>query len=111
MKFLLMLYENEQRWIEGYDPAEMAEYRNFGKENASAIQGGNALQFTKTAATVKVRNGETMVTDGPYAETKEQLGGYYLIEAKDRDEAVAIAAKIPAARFGGVEVRPIMTFS
>jgi hypothetical protein len=111
MTFLLMLYENEQRWSEGFDPAEMAEYRNFRKENASAIQGGNALQSTKMAATVKVRNGEAMVTDGPYAETKEQLGGYYLIEAKDRDEAVAIAAKIPSARFGGVEVRPIMTFS
>ena len=96
MKFLLLLYENEQRWNEGYPQAELAEYRIFGKENASAIQGGNALQSTSTAATVKVRNGETMVTDGPYAETKEQLGGYYLIEAKDRDEAVAIAAKIGA---------------
>jgi|SRR6516165_7887904 hypothetical protein len=112
MQFLLLLYENEQRWKnQGYIPDELAEYRNFGKENASAIKGGNALQATGTAATVRVRNSEAMVTDGPYAETKEQLGGYYLIEAKDRKEALAIAAKIPCARFGGVEVRPIMTFS
>jgi hypothetical protein len=71
---------------------------------------GDALQPTGTATTVRVRNGETLVTDGPFAETKEQLGGYYLIEAKDVDEALAIAARIPSARHGSVEVRPLMVF-
>jgi hypothetical protein len=111
MQFLCLLYENEQRWSHGYPADEMSEYRNFGKEFAPNIKGGNALQPSHTAATVRVRDGKPVATDGPFAETKEQLGGYYLIEAKDRDEAVAIAAKIPSARFGGVEVRPIMTFS
>ena len=111
MQFLLLLYENEQRWSHGYPPSEMSEYRDFGKEFANAIKGGNALQPTSTAATVRVRDGKRLATDGPFAETKEQLGGFYLIEAKDRDEAIAIAAKIPSARFGGVEVRPILTFS
>jgi hypothetical protein len=89
----------------------MAEYGAFGKEFRTAIKGGNALQPTTTAATMRVRDGKPIVTDGPFAETKEQLGGFYLIEAKNRDEALAIAAKIPGARFGGVEVRPIMDFS
>ncbi len=111
MKFLLLLYENEQRWKQGYLQDELAEYGEFGKEHASAIKGGNALQPTQTALTVRVRDDKPVITDGPFAETKEQLGGYYLIEAKDRNEAAAIAAKIPSARFGGVEVRPIMTFS
>jgi hypothetical protein len=69
------------------------------------------LQSTKTAATVRVRNGKSLVTDGPFAETKEQLGGFYLVEAKDLTEAKEMAAKIPGARFGSIEVRPIMTFS
>jgi len=60
---------------------------------------------------VRVRDGKRLTTDGPFAETKEQLGGYYLVEARDREEAIAIAAKIPGARFGSIEVRPIMTFS
>ena len=111
MQFLCLLYENEQRWNHGYPADEMAEYRAFGQKYASHIKGGNALQPTSTAATVRVRDGKEIATDGPFAETKEQLGGFYLIEAKDRAEAVAIAAKIPSARFGGVEVRPIMTFS
>jgi hypothetical protein len=111
MQFLLLLYENEKRWSEGYNEAEMAEYREFGKQYAKAIKGGNALQPTATAATVRVRDGKEMATDGPFAETKEQLGGFYLMEARDRDEAVAMAAKIPCSRFGCVEVRPILTFS
>ena len=69
------------------------------------------MQSTKTAATVRVRNGKSLVTDGPFAETKEQLGGFYLVEAKDLTEAKEMAAKIPGARFGSIEVRPIMTFS
>ncbi|HSU89333.1 MAG TPA: YciI family protein, partial [Terriglobia bacterium] len=95
----------------GYQESELNEYRAFGKEFAAAIKGGHALQPTNTAATVRVRDGKMLSTDGPFAETKEQLGGFYLIEARDRDEAIKIAAKIPGARFGSIEVRPIMTFS
>ena len=111
MQYLLLIYDNEKRWSQNYDKAELEEYHAFGKEFASAIKGGNALQPTQTAATVRVRNGKPVTTDGPFAETKEQLGGYYLVEASSRDQAVAIAAKIPGARFGSVEVRPIMSFS
>jgi len=111
MEFLLLIYDNEQRFSKGHPPAEMGEYQAFGKEFSGAIKGGNALQPTGTAATVRLRDGKQLSTDGPFAETKEQLGGYYLVEAKDRAEAVAMAAKIPAARFGSVEVRPIMKFS
>jgi len=111
MQYLLLIYENERRFAKGYPEAELAEYRAFGKELASAIKGGNALQPTNTAATVRVRNGKALTTDGPFAETKEQLGGFYLVEARDREEAAAMAAKIPGARFGSVEVRPIMKFS
>ena len=111
MKYLLLTYENEKRWENGYDPKEMAEYGQLSKEFAAEIQGGNALKPTKTATTVRVRDGKRIVTDGPFAETKEQLGGFYLIEAPDLDRAIAMAGKIPAGRYGSVEVRPIMTFS
>jgi hypothetical protein len=110
MEFLLLIYDNEKRFSQGYHQEEMAGYQAFGKEFAGAIKGGNALQPTPTAATVRLRDGKQLNTDGPFAETKEQLGGYYLVEAKDRDAAVAIAAKIPGARFGSVEVRPIMKY-
>ena len=110
MQYLLLIYENEKRFSQGYDKAEINQYRAFGKECSSNIKGGNALQLTNTAKTVRVRNGKPTNTDGPFAETKEQLGGFYLIEAKEINEAMKIAAKIPAARFGSVEVRPIMTF-
>jgi hypothetical protein len=116
MQYLLLIYGDEKRWSRGYEKSEagkseLGEYVAFGQEFASAIKGGNALQPTGTATTVRVRNGKPVTTDGPFAETKEQLGGYYLVEARDRDEALGIAAKIPGARFGSIEVRPIMTFS
>ena len=111
MQYLLLIYENEKRFSQGYPEAELAEYRAFGKEFAAAIKGGNALQPTNRAITVRVRDGKRLATDGPFAETKEQLGGYYLVEAANHDEAVAMAAKIPGARFGCVEVRSIMKFS
>jgi hypothetical protein len=111
MQYLLLIYEDEKRFSQGFDPDELKEYRAFGQEHANAIKGGNALQPTGTAVTVRVRNGKTTATDGPFAETKEHLGGFYLVEAGSRDEAVAMAAKIPGARFGSIEVRPIMTFS
>jgi len=111
MQFLLLIYENEKRFSQGYDAGEMGEYEAFGKQFANSIKGGNALQPTATAKSVRVRNGKTATTDGPFAETKEQLGGFYLVEANNVDEAAKIAAKIPGARFGTIEVRPIMTFS
>lgn len=114
MQFLLLIYEDEMNWArmdEKAMQAGMEEYRAFGKEFGSAIRGGNALQPTQTAKTVRVRGGKTAVTDGPFAETKEQLGGYYLVDAADEKEAAAIAAKIPGAKAGSIEVRPIMTFS
>jgi len=111
MQFLLLIYENEQRFATNYDQGEMDEYVAFGKQHQASIKGGNALQPTATAETVRVRDGKVLATDGPFAETKEQLGGYYLVEAADRKAAAAMAAKIPGARFGGVEVRPIMVFS
>jgi len=111
VQYLLLIYDDEKRFSQGYAEAELAEYRAFGKQFASAIKGGNALQPTGTATTVRVRNGKQLITDGPFAETKEQLGGFYLVEARDLDGAIAMAAKIPGARFGSVEVRPIMTFS
>ena len=112
MQFALLIYDDEKRWTKnGYDPAEMEQYRAFGKEFANAIKGGNALQPTPTAKTVRVRESKPLVVDGPFAETKEQLGGFYLVEARDAEEAAKIAAKIPGARHGSIEVRPIMTFS
>jgi hypothetical protein len=89
----------------------MKEYDAFGRQFAKVIKGSNALQATATAKTVRLRNGNAATTDGPFAETKEQLGGYYLVDAGDIKEAEKMAAKIPGARFGSVEIRPIMTFS
>jgi hypothetical protein len=111
MQYLLAIYDDEKRWASGYDSMELGEYRKFGEEFAGAIKGGNALQPTSSATTVRVRDGKRLTTDGPFAETKEQLGGYYLVDAPDLDAAIAIAAKIPGARHGSIEVRPIMTFS
>jgi hypothetical protein len=114
MEYLLLIYEGEARFAGLGKPelnAEIAEYRSFGEKVAKAIRGGNALQPTSTANTVRVRNGKPLTTDGPFAETKEQLGGYYLVEAADLKQALEMAAKIPGARHGSIEVRPIMKFS
>ena len=111
MQFLLLIYDAEQRYANGFPESEHAEYGAFGQKHAAVIKGGNALLPTGNAKTVRVRNGETITTDGPFAETKEQLGGYYLIEASSIDEAAAIAPGIPAARYGSIEIRPIMVFS
>ena len=111
MQYLLLIYEDEKRFANGYPQDELAEYRAFGREHAGKIKGGHALHPTSAAKTTRVRNGETRTTDGPFAETKEQLGGFYLIEANSTEEAAAIAAGIPGARYGSVEVRPILVFS
>jgi hypothetical protein len=110
MQYLLLIYENEKRFEKGYDPNEMKGYEAFGREFEKAIAGGNALQPTKMATTVRVRDCKRLTTDGPFAETKEQLGGYYLVEAKDLDAAIDMAGKIPGAKHGSIEVRPIMKF-
>jgi hypothetical protein len=105
-QYLVLIYEDEAGYAEGGDAmwGEVgAEHGAFGQANEKALLGGNALQPTATATSIR---GGT-VTDGPFAETKEALGGYYLIEAADLDEAIAVAKQVPA-RFGGVEVRPIM---
>jgi hypothetical protein len=111
MQYLVLIYENESRFAGGYPEDEMAEYGAFGKKHAAAIKGGHALQPTATAKTVRVRDGKALTMDGPFAETKEQLGGFYFVEAASIDEATSMAAGIPAARYGSVEVRPIHLFS
>jgi hypothetical protein len=112
MRYLLMIALEES--ASSRTPAEegaamMSEYADFGKVMAErgVLQGGERLHFTTDATTVRVRNGEVVTTDGPFAETKEQLGGYYLVDCKDLDEAIEVAAKIPGARVGSIEVRPI----
>ena len=113
MKYLLLIYQDEKSWA-GLSEAERqkiyAEYGQLRQELVTSGQfvGGSQLHPVTTASSVRVRNGKEMVTDGPFAETHEQLGGYFLIEAKDLDEALAIAARIPSAREGTVEVRPIV---
>lgn len=115
MRYLCLIYDDESKWGSmSKDEADgfMGEYYAFTediKKNGQHI-GGEALQPTATATTVRVRNGKVSSTDGPFAETKEQLGGYYLINAKDLNEAIQVAARIPSARLGSVEVRPIMEF-
>ncbi len=116
MRYLLLIYQNEAehaRWSEEALQAEYAGYDAFGKELQSRGMNsapGEALLPTNTATTVRVREGKVVTTDGPFAETKEQLGGYYPITCKDLDEAIELAAKIPAANDGSIEIRPIMEF-
>jgi hypothetical protein len=88
------------------------EYMQFTADikKSGHFKAGDALQPVSTATTVRIRNGKSQVTDGPFAETKEQLGGYYLIEAKDLDEARKIAEKIPSVRYGSIEIRPVQVF-
>ena len=113
MKYLCLIYEDETLWTKSPKQdtdAMMGDYMAFTQtyRESGHVIGGQALQPTGTATTVRVRNGKVSTTDGPFAETREQLGGYYLLEAKDLNEAIQIAAKIPGAQTGGVEVRPII---
>ena len=116
MQYLLMIYQSEAEYgkIDAATGKKMME--EYGAFTQSIVQSGNfkagdALQPTTTATTVRVRDGKTLTTDGPFAETREQLGGYYLVEAKDLDAAVAIAARIPGAKTGSIEVRPIRVYN
>ncbi|MCE9572232.1 MAG: YciI family protein [Deltaproteobacteria bacterium] len=116
MQYLLLIYTPENAEA-AMPPAEgrtmMADYLTFTQNirKAGNFVAGDALQPTHTATTVRVRDGKVTTTDGPFAETKEQLGGYYLINAKNLDEAITIAAQIPGAKHGSIEVRPIMVFA
>lgn len=110
MQYLLTIYGDEQQaGTEAEQAAVFAEYMAFGDEmgQKGVLQGGARLRPTSDATTVRVRDGETMTVDGPFAETAEQMGGYYLVECANLDEAVDVAAKIPGARFGSIEVRPL----
>ena len=116
MQYLLMIYQNEAEYAKYPDALNGKMLAEYGAFTQSIIQsgnykGGDRLQPTTTATTVRVRDGKTLTTDGPFAETREQLGGYYLIDAKDLDAAIAIAARIPGARLGSIEVRPIWVYN
>ena len=114
MQFMLTIYGDESAWDElppGEEREMMQAYRDFGREAAGVIVSGNALHPVASATTVRVRDGERLLTDGPFAETREQLGGYYVVDVADIDEAIGWAAKIPGAATGSVEVRPIMVFA
>jgi hypothetical protein len=112
MQYALLICGDENA-VAALSPEEasagLAEYNAFGEEMAKrgVLQGGNRLRPTSDATTVRVRDGEVLTSDGPFAETKEQIGGYFLVDCKDLDEAIEVAAKIPGARTGTIEVRPI----
>ena len=110
MKYMLLIYHDERALSEPERAACYAESTQLAHslESAGQFLGANPLHPTAQAASVRVRDGKPVVTDGPFAETKEQLGGYFLVDAKDRDDAIAIAARIPMARKGTVEVRPVV---
>jgi len=115
MKYLCLIYDNQSAaagMTREQGEALMGEYFAFTEaiKKSGHYVGGNALKPVSTATTVRLRQGKLSTTDGPFAETKEQLGGYYLIEAKDLNDAIQVAGKIPAAKTGSVEVRPIEVF-
>jgi hypothetical protein len=112
MKFMLLIYHDEAIWDALTEPEKQEIYGQYREliqelEPKGTYLVGDELQPTKTAQTVRVRDGKPMITDGPFAETREQLGGFFFIEAPDRNEANAIAARIPSARMGSIEVRPV----
>lgn len=112
MQYLLLIYHNELDW-ENLSPTQQStiyqEYRDVIERLAATGKyiAGDELKPTTTATTVRLRDGRQTITDGPFAETKEQLGGYFLVNASDLDEAIAIAAQIPSARDGSIEIRPV----
>jgi hypothetical protein len=113
MQYLLLIHDDPQLWADMSDDERntyFAEYMAYTQAliDAGVHVGGNQLQGTDTATVVRVRDGETLTTDGPFAETKEQLAGYYLIEAESLDEALEWAARIPSSRIGTIEVRPVV---
>ena len=116
MKYLCLIYDEEKSMAtmsKSDSDAFMGEYFQFteGIKKSGHYIGGEALQPVSTATTVRVRNGKISTTDGPFAETKEQLGGFYFIEARDLNDAIQVASRIPSARLGSIEVRPVVDFS
>ncbi len=112
MQYMLLIYGDEKNWQamgEAQQGAIFGEYMKFTQEivQSGHFKAGDPLEDTDAATTVRVREGRTLTTDGPFAETKEQLGGYYIVEAANLDEALKIAARVPSARWGSIEVRPI----
>jgi hypothetical protein len=113
MKYLMLIYQNEKEWAAHSEGEVQQIYQEYGKLRqeltaSGQFLGGSQLHPIATASTVRVRDGKPLITDGPFAETHEQLGGYFLIEAKNLDEALAIATRIPSAREGSIEVRPLV---
>jgi hypothetical protein len=116
MRYVMLIYEREAEWLSMSEEEQgkvFGEYMAFTDSirKSGNYAGGEALQPTATATTVRVRDGRAKSMDGPFAETKEQLGGLYIIDAKDLDEAMAIAGRIPGAKYGSIEVRPVIDFS
>jgi hypothetical protein len=112
MEYLLLIYNAESDYAALSDEARGALHQDYyafteGIRESGHYKGGNPLQPVSTATSVRVRDGKTVTTDGPFAETREQLGGYYLVDAADLDEAIGLAARIPGAGHGSIEVRPI----
>ena len=112
MQYLLLIYTNESEVARMDEAATSKMHHDYMEFTKSIVQtgqfkAGDRLKPVATASTVRVREGKSVITDGPFAETREQLGGYYMVDAKNLDEATAIAARIPGARWGSVEVRPI----
>jgi len=113
MQYILLIYHNEEQVAAMSEKDMAAMYKGYGTFTKGIVKSGHfkagdPLQPVATATTVRVRNGKTLLTDGPFAETNEQLAGYYVVEAANLDEATAMAAKIPTAKHGSIEVRPIM---
>jgi len=109
MQYMLLIYGNDTEWEQRSDAEKAAIYDEYRVvSESSGIKAGAELQPAETATTVRVQNGETLTTDGPFTEAKEVLGGYFLYEADDLDAAIDIASRIPAARHGAVEVRPVV---
>jgi hypothetical protein len=115
MQYMCLIYDDENVFKDMAEDERNAVYGEYGAFTQAIRDSGNyvaadQLQPIATATTVRIREGETVVTDGPFAETKEQLGGYYVVEAKDMDEALKIAERIPSARYGSIEVRPVVVW-
>jgi hypothetical protein len=113
MKYLLLVYTNENSWTEAERQHCFEESTELTHElhNKGQFLGASPLHPISTATSVRIRSGKRLVTDGPFAETHEQLGGYFLLDVRDLDEAIAIAARIPGARKGTVEIRPVLELS
>jgi hypothetical protein len=115
MQYLLMIYRSESEFFKLNDAGLAKLSADYGAFTQSIIQSGHfkagdGLQPTTTATTVRVRDGKILTTDGPFAETREQLAGYYLVDAKDLDAAIEMASRIPGAKDGSVEIRPVMIY-